>query len=1446
MARNLSPDYIEFVLKLNATEAQKEYHRLEKENQELQKQVTASRKAMAELEKQGKKGTDEWKNLRKSIQGYNSEMSLNRKKMEEVIKRMDISSLTLRQLNQRLKAAKKEFENTSKATNPKRYAELRDEMKRLQSAIGKADTELRGLRNSFFSLTKLKETMTGFFFQIGASILTLVTGAFRDAFNIVVDFEKANARLASVLGATKEGIKDMTDAARQLGATTSYSAAEVTSLQIELAKLGFAKEDILAMEGAVLKFATAVGTDLSRASAFTGAALRIFGKDASDAEDVLATFAVATTKTALDFSKLETSLSIVGPVAQSFGLSIEDTTALLGQLANAGFDASSAATATRNILLSLADANGDLAKALGHPEKSAEGLAAGLKKLNEEGIDLAKALELTDKRSVTAFSTFLANSDTLTDLKESISGVSYEFNAMSDTMSGTVSGAMAGLRSAAEELILKISEGVDGPLQKLINFFTSIVRGVGDVIQWFRQFGNVIKWAVGTIATFKATMVTLSLLMKGYHGVLALCTAAKRLFTTVANKAKDSLLLFKIGVQDATRSAHGLKVALSSIPWAAVISVIASVIMSFKLWRSETEKTTESQKAFKALEDKVAEGLANQKSSIESLIIVAQNENLTLEERNRAVARLNKIIPDYNAQIDATTGKYKASKKALDAYLGSLEKKIRYEASQEELKKLLAEEEKLRRQKDKADAEAQKEKDENRYKAATSTAPTPVTTGGTGGGGFVQYGSIKASHAAMDHAEKVNEAYEKAKASTKEMTEWINKGLNDGSMSLSIDIETEPSVEETLTDPVTKAGKAVDSTISKVKELKARLKELRKRDPESDEEYQEIEAEKKKIQEQLKQLKGTNSKKKGKHQTGTYQEDSIDEVTAPIEDKHQRNQLEINKQKKDLSDTEFAIKKNQGLLRYLDELDSALEKMKAGVDKTHTQTLDKITKEQTAAAIEAQKARDAISKAQVKQQEETHQNQMHTLKAANDALDREMKKKVIERKVTQEQADLFLIKESKGFHESELKELQRYYNEVEVSVNMGEEERKKRLEKLKEEIHSKQSEILTDTGVWVEKIRELSKSPTLNMMDEFRKREKEIESIYETAIALEKAMGNDTSALEKARDEKLRNLRTEKSDKLYDVKKELGQTTWQEDYQHELDGLRKLHQQGEIDEKQYQKRLLDLKISYGKKYFDYYSQLSGSMISAIQEAEIAKSDTKYDILIQQAKNNGEETAALEEEKENKKLEIQKKYADVNFAIKISQIVADTAVSIMKAFAELGPIAGAVASAMLTATGAAQVISAKAERDKIKNMSPSNVSGGKTGTAERVLSGFSEGGYTGDGGRYEVAGIVHKGEYVIPKPIMGDPRVIDAVGMIEALRRHRMPAAQHSGKGGGYADGGFTGGVTPIQSGELREAVREFRDATRSIKAYVVLRDIDRAREEDMRARAPFRRNNSGK
>ncbi len=257
------------------------------------------------------------------------------------------------------------------------------------------------------------------------------------------------------------------------------------------------------------------------------------------------------------------------------------------------------------------------------------------------------------------------------------------------------------------------------------------------------------------------------------------------------------------------------------------------------------------------------------------------------------------------------------------------------------------------------------------------------------------------------------------------------------------------------------------------------------------------------------------------------------------------------------------------------------------------------------------------------------------------------------------------------------------------------------------------------------------------------------------------------------------------------------------------------------------------------------------MFSAIQDAEIAQSDAKYDVLIQQAKNNGEDTAALEEEKENKKLEIQKKYADVDFAIKISTIIGNTAVAIMQAFAQLGPIGGAIAAAMLTATGVAQVVSAKAERDKIKNMQPSNTAG-SSGTvaapakAERVLSGYSDGGYTGDGDRYEVAGVVHRGEYVVPKPIMDNPRVVDAVGTIEAIRRNKiLGSGMAAAPSAGYADGGYTVPAPSLSMEEFTKAVQEFGGGNKGNPGiYRLQGHRGRGKETMDRARAPFTRNKS--
>lgn len=304
-------------------------------------------------------------------------------------------------------------------------------------------------------------------------------GLFKSGVQSIVDFEAANSKLAAILGTTSKNIKDLTTDAQRLGATTKYSASQATALQIELAKLGFSKNEILQSTEGVLKFAQATGAELPEAAALAGAALRMFNADTSETERYVSAMAVATTKSALSFSYLQTAMPIVGPVAKAFNFQIEDTLALLGKLADSGFDASMAATALRNIFLNLADSNGLLAKSLGGAVKTLPELVDGLKKLKEQGVDLNTTLELTDKRSVAQFNTLLTNIDALIPLREQITGVEEELGNMANTMGDNVQGAILGLSSAWEAFMLSFMEST-GPAKNVINFFARGIRNIAN------------------------------------------------------------------------------------------------------------------------------------------------------------------------------------------------------------------------------------------------------------------------------------------------------------------------------------------------------------------------------------------------------------------------------------------------------------------------------------------------------------------------------------------------------------------------------------------------------------------------------------------------------------------------------------------------------------------------------------------------------------------------------------------------------------------------------------------------------------------------------------------------------------------------------------------------------------------------------------------------------
>lgn len=1465
----LKPDYINWVLTLNATQAQEEFHKLEKANKELQKQTNANRKAMAQLEAEGKKGSAEWNNLRKSIDQNSRAMAQNRAKMDEVAKRFDLTSMSVNQLKKRLKDLQREFNSTSKATDPKRYKELQQEIDKTQQALYRATGQTNKLKNGFLSLTKMKQVIIGFFTAIGMTVLGLVVGSFKNAFNLIVEFEKANSKLAAILGTTKNGITELEAAARQLGATTSYSAAQVTSLQIELAKLGFGKEQILQMEGAILKFAKAVDTDLASASAFAGASMRIFGIEASEVEDMLASLALGTSKSALDFQYLSSAMSTAGPIAKMYGFTIQDTVALLGELANAGFDASTAGTAIRNLFLKLADSGGELAKALGRPVHTLDDLVDGLKKLEKEGVDVQRALELTDKRLVSPFAKLMAEADHIKTLRDEVTGVTEDFRQMSETMGDNVAGAMAGLKSAAEELVLKISSGTTGPIKDLIKTLTSLVQWLGKVIEFLGKYNQYIKPVIAAFVSYKLAVILATTATKLYgatvRGLSALLAASKAaiLLCSAAFKA------IRGNIMAATKSINAMKVALASTPWTAVIGAIAALGAALYTWCSGNDDVTESIEKVNEAEEKMAQNaeeharkreefinkLNTEKTKLLELVKVAENENLSKERRLKAIQEINRICPEYNGHLDAERGKLIANKKALDEYIASMEQRMRLAYYKDEYQKYINEQEaaKSRQRKAQKEWDAHKDdivEDDRTYYVEKKHFGWVPFIGRQKKGEVVR---VKRSEQRWGNYMKteLDQANAAVTSTTKALDDFKKdmeaNGINIEDVFTSAD-ETITTTTNNITGGLNKTGSAAHAVVDEVKELRKELKELRKLDPQTDKEFEAIEDRKEKIQARLRTLKGKGSKKnRGKHTPGTYGEDSLDEATAPADDLHQRSLLATNKLKGELPEYDIVIKKNEELIRYSGDLIKALEALKAKTDATHTATLDKIKARENKIGQEILAAQQAINKAAAQKEQAEHEQRLAAHKAYYETLEQTVKRELNNQEKTEGEAEVYLLAQKKGFHEAQLKELQDYYAKTKNADYLGTEEKRLLLEKINADIRSAQSQVLTDTGKFAALLRELSTDTTSaeGIKNTFNLQRNDIEKTYDKAIKHVRKGTDMAVLLEEEKQRRIAALNYQYQEQMWQLQ-ELTGLSWGQEYDRELQQLENYHRQGLIKEKDYQSKKLQLGVDNAKKYFDYYAQLSGSMFTAIQDAEIAQSDAKYDVLIQQARNNGEDTAALEEEKENKKLEIQKKYADVNFAIKISQIIADTAVAIMKAWADLGPIAGPLAAALISATGFAQIISAKAERDKIKNMQPGNTTGKsveKPASVDRVLTGYSDGGYTGDGDRYEVAGLVHRGEYVVPKPIMGNPRVIDAVGTIEAIRRNKMltqgiPAGISSQ---GFAEGGYTSFDPAPDRSEFKDAVRDFRKAIKNMRAYVVLRDMDRAEKERDRARDPFTR-----
>lgn len=474
MAKRITDEDLRLNLIVNGDGGRKEMLALDRQMKDLQNSTKRTRTELKNLEKAGKTGSQEHQNLTKTLKDQEKTLTECREKYNKLRDAISLENKTLAELRNHLKLTQTALSKAVPGTE--NWKKLNAEVQQTKARLKELTSQSGQTKGALEKLSSVKAGALAAF----AAIAGAVRGVAR-AFQKIVDFEQANVNLSTIIGKNVKDIEALTYSAMELGRTTEYTASQVTLLQTELAKLGFKEGAIMQMQESVLHFATAIGTTLPEAAAMAGATLRMFGLDAKDTADTLGVLVQGANNSALSFSYYQTAMATVGPVAKTFGFSLRDTVALLGTLANAGFDASSAATATRNILLNLADSSGKLAVALGKPVSTFPELMSGLRQLKAQGVDLNTTLELTDKRSVSAFNTFLDGADAALALRDSLEDVNGVLKNTAEERVNTVEGSVKLLQSAWEGLILSFKDST-GPIKEVIDWLTKLIEVTSDLV----------------------------------------------------------------------------------------------------------------------------------------------------------------------------------------------------------------------------------------------------------------------------------------------------------------------------------------------------------------------------------------------------------------------------------------------------------------------------------------------------------------------------------------------------------------------------------------------------------------------------------------------------------------------------------------------------------------------------------------------------------------------------------------------------------------------------------------------------------------------------------------------------------------------------------------------------------------------------------------------------
>ncbi|MFH2124925.1 MAG: phage tail tape measure protein, partial [Pseudomonadota bacterium] len=364
------------------------------------------------------------------------------------------------------------------------------------------------LRTTIAALTLLLGVMAG-------GVAAVTSGA-----QAYVQYERSMANVASVAGANAEGLKRLSQAAREQAATSVFSARESANAQYYLASAGMSVNQVISAQRGVMDLAAATQADLASTSETVASTLSQFEMRAEDSARVANVFAAAISGSQANMEKLSASMRYVGPIANTLGQSLELTTAQLMALYDGGLQGMQAGTGLRMAMLRLQKPTDEASKALASlgvniydSTGKVRPLLDVLSDLKAANMQAGDAAEIFGTETASAVMILTNAVDKVRRYEQAVTGTN-KASEMATQQMDTLWGDLKKMASAAEESAIQFMDYLAPGIRLVVQGLTWMVGNLGTVTglvlagaaAWYGYQLAVGAAAVG-MTTFKASLL---------------------------------------------------------------------------------------------------------------------------------------------------------------------------------------------------------------------------------------------------------------------------------------------------------------------------------------------------------------------------------------------------------------------------------------------------------------------------------------------------------------------------------------------------------------------------------------------------------------------------------------------------------------------------------------------------------------------------------------------------------------------------------------------------------------------------------------------------------------------------------------------------------------------------------------------------------------------------